>query len=127
MGSMGRRNFPCSTVNAHTVNRIGARSRSRIRASSIVNESLPPESATATRSPSRIILKRVTASPTFRRSVFSNSKRRLSVAQVHQPAQAENSGDEPGEALQRIPHALMIAALGHHAEHDGCEEREQQR
>ena len=32
------------------------------------------ESATATRSPSRIILKRVTASPTLRNSVFWRSK-----------------------------------------------------
>src|SRR5437016_5336721 len=74
IGSMGRRNLPCSTVNAQTVNWIGARSRSRISASSMVSESLPPESATATRSPSRIILKRATASPTLRRSVFSRSK-----------------------------------------------------
>ena len=38
-----------------------------------VAESLPPESATATRSPSRIIWKRWMASPTLRRSVFSRS------------------------------------------------------
>src|SRR5512135_1881954 len=74
IGSIGRRNLPCSTVKAQTVNFIGARSRRSISASSMVSESLPPESATATRSPSRIILKRVTASPTLRRSVFSRSK-----------------------------------------------------
>src|SRR5258708_23233371 len=70
---MGRRNLPCSTVNAHTENSTGARSRSSSNASSMVTESLPPESATATRSPSRIILNRATASPTLRRSVFSRS------------------------------------------------------
>src|SRR6266567_6798912 len=72
-GSIGRRNLPCSTVKAHTENSIGARFWSRISASSRVAESLPPESATATRSPSRIILKRCIASPTFRSSVFSRS------------------------------------------------------
>ena len=45
----------------------------RSSASSMVTESFPPDSATATRSPSRIILKRVTASPTLRSSVFSSS------------------------------------------------------
>ena len=39
----------------------------------MVRLSLPPESATATRSPSRIILKRVTASPTLRSNDFSRS------------------------------------------------------
>src|SRR6185312_5111168 len=53
---------------------MGARSFNSSSASSIVTESLPPESATATRSPSRIILKRVTASPTLRSSAFSSSK-----------------------------------------------------
>src|ERR1700682_3133578 len=72
-GSMGRRNFPCSTVNAQTVNSMGARFWSSRSASSSVSESLPPERATATRSPSRIILNRPTASPIFRRSVFSRS------------------------------------------------------
>ena len=43
------------------------------QASSRVAESLPPESATATRSPSRIIWKRWMASPTLRSSVFSRS------------------------------------------------------
>src|SRR5205823_2804649 len=76
-GSMGRRNFPCSTVNAHTENSMGARFDSSTSASSIVTESLPPERATATRSPSRIILKRVTASPTLRSNVFSRSKELL--------------------------------------------------
>ena len=56
---------------------IGARSFNKSSASSMVTESFPPESATATRSPSRIILKRVTASPTFRSKVFSRSKRPL--------------------------------------------------
>ena len=69
-GSMGRRNLPCSTVNAQTENSTGARLASSNKASSRVSESLPPDSATATRSPSRIILKRPTASPTLRRSVF---------------------------------------------------------
>ena len=57
-GSMGRRNLPCSTVKAQTEKSIGARFWSSNSASSRVTESLPPESATATRSPSRIIWKR---------------------------------------------------------------------
>src|SRR5205807_5638483 len=73
MGSIGRRNLPCSTVKAHTLKSMGARFWSRTRASSRVAESFPPERATATRSPSRIILKRPTASPTLRSSVFSRS------------------------------------------------------
>ena len=73
IGSKGRRNLPCSTVNAQTVKSTGARFCNSSSASSIVSESLPPESATATRSPSRIILNRETASPTLRRSIFSNS------------------------------------------------------
>ena len=73
-GSMGARNFPCSMVNAQTVKLMGARSRNNTKASSMVMESLPPETATATRSPSRIILKRVTASPTLRSNCFSRSK-----------------------------------------------------
>src|SRR6266566_7214124 len=72
-GSIGRRNLPCSTVKAQTENSTGARFASSNSASSSVRESLPPDSATATRSPSRIILKRWTASPTFRSSVFSIS------------------------------------------------------
>src|SRR5450631_3680024 len=71
---MGRRNLPCSTVKAQTENSTGAFLASSSRASSSVSESLPPESATATRSPSRIILKRPTASPTLRNSIFSRSK-----------------------------------------------------
>ena len=47
--------------------------RKQQQASSNVMESLPPESATATRSPSRIMRKRCTASPTFRKRVFSIS------------------------------------------------------
>src|SRR5580698_642858 len=74
MGSKGRKNFPCSTVKAQTVKLIGARFCNRRRTSRRVRESLPPESATATRSPSRIILNRETASPTLRSSVFSRSK-----------------------------------------------------
>src|SRR5271157_4042146 len=70
---MGRRNFPCSTVKAHTEKSMGARFWSSSSASSNVAESFPPESATATRSPSRIILKRWMASPTLRSSVFSSS------------------------------------------------------
>src|SRR5260370_32046611 len=72
-GSMGRRNFPCSTVNAQTVKSMGARFWSSKSASRRVRESLPPDKATATRSPSRIILNRPTASPIFRRSIFSRS------------------------------------------------------
>ena len=53
---MGRRNLPCSTVNAQTVNSIGARFVQQQQGFEQVSESLPPESATATRSPSRIIL-----------------------------------------------------------------------
>src|SRR5580693_7105220 len=71
---MGRRNLPCSTVNAQTENSTGALFASNSNASRRVSESLPPERATATRSPSRIILKRPTASPTFRNSIFSRSK-----------------------------------------------------
>src|SRR5580693_1639863 len=71
---MGRRNLPCSTVNAQTENSTGALFASNSSASRRVSESLPPERATATRSPSRIILKRPTASPTFRKSIFSRSK-----------------------------------------------------
>src|SRR5215472_12186205 len=71
---MGRRNLPCSTVNAQTEKSTGARFSSSRRASSRVSESLPPERATATRSPSRIILNRATPSPTLRSSVFSRSK-----------------------------------------------------
>src|SRR5271163_2177965 len=70
---MGRRNLPCSTVNAQTENWMGARRANSNRASKSVTESLPPDSATATRSPSRIILKRAIASPTFRNKVFSSS------------------------------------------------------
>src|ERR1700722_8069219 len=73
IGSKGRRNFPCSTVNAQTVKSIGARFCNSKSASSIVRESLPPDSATATRSPSRIILNFATASPTLRSSIFSKS------------------------------------------------------
>ena len=57
-------------VKAQTVKSMGARSRSRMSDSSSVNESLPPENPTATRSPSRIILYRVTASPTLRKMTF---------------------------------------------------------
>src|ERR1700686_1200954 len=70
---MGLRNFPCSTVKDVTEKSMGARFCNSSRASSIVIESLPPESATATRSPSRIILKRAIASPTLRSNVFSRS------------------------------------------------------
>jgi hypothetical protein len=73
MGSMGRRNLPCSTVKAQTVKWMGARFCNNSKASSMVAESLPPETATATRSPSRIIWKRWMASPTLRKSVFSRS------------------------------------------------------
>src|ERR1700693_769159 len=76
-GSMGRMNFPCSTVKAQTEKSTGARLASISRASSNVRESLPPDKATATRSPLRIILKRPTASPTLRRRIFSRSKIRL--------------------------------------------------
>src|ERR1700686_640066 len=74
---MGRMNFPCSTVKAQTEKSTGARLASISRASSNVRESLPPDNATATRSPLRIILKRPTASPTLRRRIFSRSKIRL--------------------------------------------------
>src|ERR1700690_4049694 len=70
---MGRRNLPCSTVKAQTEKSTGARSASSRSACRRVSESLPPESATATRSPSRIILKRPAASPTFLSRVFSMS------------------------------------------------------
>ena len=70
----GLRNLPCSTVNAQTEKSMGARFCSRMSASRRVTESLPPERPTATRSPSRIILNRAMASPTFRRIVFCRSK-----------------------------------------------------
>src|SRR3984885_1018317 len=73
IGSKGRRNFPCSTVNAQTVKSTGARFCNSNSASSIVSESLPPDNATTTRSPSRIILNFATASPTLRSSSFSKS------------------------------------------------------
>src|SRR5271166_115466 len=73
IGANGRRNFPCSTVNAQTVKSTGARFCSSSSVSSIVSESLPPDNATATRSPSRIILNFATASPTLRSSSFSKS------------------------------------------------------
>src|ERR1700691_4995633 len=73
IGSNGRRNLPCSTVNAQTVKSTGARFCNSSSASSMVSESLPPDSATATRSPSRIILNFATASPTLRSSIFSKS------------------------------------------------------
>src|SRR5580692_241612 len=73
IGSNGRRNFPCSTVNAQTVKSTGARFCNSSSASSMVSESLPPDKATATRSPSRIILNFATASPTLRSSSFSKS------------------------------------------------------
>ncbi len=52
------KHFPCSTVNAQTENSIGARSESSFKASRRVSESFPPDRATATRSPSRIMRKR---------------------------------------------------------------------
>src|SRR5450631_1603451 len=98
---MGRRNFPCSTVNAQTVKSIGARSFNSNKASSIVTESLPPESATATRSPSRIILKRVTASPTLCSNVFSSSKPPVyggAAATVELHGEFVRFGSRPGNA-----------------------------
>ena len=52
---------------------MGARFCSNTKDSSNVTESLPPDKPTATRSPALIIRKRPIASPTFRRTVFSNS------------------------------------------------------
>src|SRR5271170_7551669 len=127
---MGRKNLPCSTVKAQTENSTGAFLASRSRTSSSVSESLPPESATATRSPSRIILNRAMASPVFRSSVFSRSNGYpwppgLSMTEVHKPAQSEDGGHEPGEAVGGVAHALVVRAFGHHAQHDRREQREQ--
>src|ERR1700757_4387204 len=101
---MGRKNLPCSTVKAHTVKSTGALLLSKSKASSMVSESLPPDNATATRSPSRIILKRAIASPTLRNIVFSTSKFLLSLSPEFRGEKAE-----PGlfQAVQNEPVRLQ--------------------
>src|SRR3984957_1860209 len=110
-GSMGRMNLPCSTVKAQTEKSTGARFASSRRASSKVSESFPPDSATATRSPLRIILKRPTASPTFLRRIFSRSKIRLyglgsgSLGPVHWGLPREP------DSAKLLPEVLMTRCL----------------
>ena len=96
-GSMGRRNLPCSTVKAQTEKSMGARFCSSSSTSSMVAESLPPESATATRSPSRIMLKRWMASPTLRSSVFSRSTISIIVGSAAQVLVEEVERALPGQ------------------------------
>src|ERR1035437_9688600 len=56
----------------------------------------------------------------------SSGRSRLSVAEVHEPAEAEQRYHEKGERVHAVVQAIAVRALGHHAQHHGGEQREQE-
>src|SRR5579864_692199 len=49
------------------------------------------------------------------------------VAEVHQPAQAEDGEQKIGEAVERVMQPLAVGALRNHSQHDRGEQRKQNR
>src|SRR5712692_5781271 len=120
-------------VKVHSVTLTGDRFSSSTSASSIVSESLPPETATATRSPSRIILNLAIASPTRRRRARSSCSECFTactffiISQIALRALESNEANPLADARGSVSEALkpelfaerIHAALdlGVHADH----------
>src|SRR5690242_15337076 len=50
----------------------------------------------------------------------------LGVAEIHQPANTEQSDNEAAEYVESVTQALAVGALAHHAQDHGSEQREQE-